>query len=110
MGKVCSCGTDHDAVERATNIVAKQIRDGECPHFITAVGLAYNEIMGTIAESLMAEIESNAKKAKLILLLHELHGQIEQRYNSGDYRDILQEAVDAQNAREDEERNLPKGD
>lgn len=49
MTELCNCGSCEQAIERGTEFVLKQLRDGDCPGFILAVLDAGMAVLGSAA-------------------------------------------------------------
>lgn len=112
MTELCNCGTCEQAVDRGTEFVLKQLRDGSCPVFIQVVLDA-----ATVVLTSAAAMNEDGKHTLLSVLEAELWLNKAQREGKpvidrmrDDLNTRIHTALKAVEKRMEEEGKPPKGD
>lgn len=105
---ICHCGSCETVMSRVVETVRKQLLDAECPVFLVAHALAWQEIGSLFTKRL---IEQHPREALDILAgVRITDEELQREFRHGDYASRIQAAIDAHHQRNREERDLPKGD
>ena len=110
--KLCECGSCEQAIDRALGVIRSQLMDGECPYFILGVHIATESIMGAMLSMSTEGETSLVGVLNAAAILEGMRSRMEEpiKNDSADLRKRIVEMMKEVEAKQNEERNLPKGD